>query len=184
MRLQESNKVVIGHDDEGQRIHLELSDKKIKNLQNLVEYCERFIDDIQDLDTFLLLPYENFIKRFEDKTKGEFSEMIPISKRLELVGIDAGLLNELITAYQSIDIKIDLNTLTAIDKDFSIYATTKQAKERYKRGKALIKAIDGIKEDVNINYAQLLAGSGNILKYNFHNQTVSVRIEYILNGNY
>jgi len=184
MKLRESNKVVIGHDDEAQRIYLDKSDKKIKALENLVEYCERFIDDIQDLDTFLLLPYDSFIERFKDKTKGEFSEMIPISKRLELVGVDAGLLNELITAYQSIDIKIDLDTLTAIDKDFSICATTKQAKERYKRGKALIKAIEAIKEDVNINYSQLLAGSGNILKYNFHNQTVSVRIEYIQQGNY
>ena len=164
--------------------HKSRLEAKLKALDSLVDYMNRFIS--VDLDeAFRTDVKQYFINQFEVVYRKDFPPYLKTEKLLDLLEVSIVLLDTLIDKYNYHNIE-EFNPIkrTAQAPDFNVYAETDEQKERYFQTIGLVTHLNYLRSNFHhgINPSNQICHLLRVVSYNITKQCFSINPKYILNG--
>ena len=170
--------VIAKHEQKEKDFRIAIETKK-KRFNELFDYITTFIDT-QDKDVFKGQIYDAFIQRFTDKHHVTYPSL-SISKLLDLHECHQHKVEALINAFQSIDLDWNFATNEAVEIPcFDIKTVYAEQNVRYQKVNELISALDHIRVDRHIYFADVVRGLNGMVAYDFSKQSIVPSISFIL----
>jgi hypothetical protein len=171
--------IVIAKHEQKEKDFTIATDTKKKRFNELFDYMDTFIDT-QDKDVFKGQIYNVFIQRFTDKHHATYPSL-SISKILDLHECHQHKLEALINAFQSIDIEWNFATNEPESIPcFDIKTEYTEQNVRYEKVNELISALDHIRADRHIYFADVVRGLNGMVAYDFSKQSIVPSISFVL----
>jgi S-methylmethionine-dependent homocysteine/selenocysteine methylase len=174
--------IKIGYDFFNERSERTGADTK-KHLQNKAEqYFQKYKVEIDSTDVFCDSFTEYFNTQFEKIYSDKLPEFIPLQKKIEMTGVSISELKSIENAFKDISTPYDVMTKDIpTDRNYNIYATTKEQQTRLK---ACLQIIKGIKQlaklGVNMYQQKQVEATRRCLQ--FKNGELVPNEYYVLNG--
>jgi len=176
-------KKVIGINDREEKKHFEDQRIKKESYLNLLEYITKFIDiETIDFESETLL--HDVKTQFLKVNRNALPQIINDNKIFELVDFDLNKLDKLINDYQRIKINWDSRTGKFENRDFNIYAQTKEEIQRLNETKVLSEVLN---KHLNIlpfgilPKQQLSSYFKNIVLFDYQTNRFEINVKYIKN---
>lgn len=126
----------------------------------------------------------NLYKTFLDKLEVQYRPNFPIisvEKIAEFLEIELHTLRKISADISAINLEIDYNTHEAPEKDFSLYATTKEEIEKCKELEPLIAVLNQyLKSGKRVYPFDIIRGTGHVLSYD--GEVFKPSVNYILHS--
>ena len=174
--------IKIGYDFLKERTERTGADNK-KHLQNKAEqYFEKYKVEISAVDMFCDSFTEYFNTQFEKIYSDKLPSFIPLQKKIEMTGVNISELKSIENAFKDISTPYDIMTKDIPkDRNYNIYATTKEQQTRLK---ACLQIIKGVKQlaklGVNMYQQKQVEATRRCLQ--FKNGELVPSEYYVLNG--
>jgi len=174
-------KKVIGINERDEKKYLEDQRIKKESYLNLLKYITKFIDiETIDCDSETLL--NDVRTQFLKVNRQSFPPIVKDAKIFELVDFDLSKLERLINTYQSIKINWDSRTGKFENRDFNIYAETKQEIERLNASNELKEVFNKHLEILPMGLLpkqQIASYFKNIVLFDYHTNRFGINVNYI-----
>ena len=181
--MKKQEKIKIGYKKQEARTHLVDSNRKIKALNALYEYCEQFIS-IKDKQAFSKDFYNSFLKGIEDKHRNEFPPAVRLEMILKLLEVDTDKLKKLISEVTTIRVDVNNKTLEPLNKDFNVYAETPQEIERYNDALKVCEGLHVLQDKgFKMQWGNIINATNRIVWYNHEKNRLEPHEQYVKRGN-
>jgi predicted component of viral defense system (DUF524 family) len=170
--------VIAKHEQKEKDFQMSVDTKK-KHFNALFDYLQQFVS-IENKEAFKGQIYDAFIQRFTDKHHATYPSL-SISKLLDLHECHQHKLEALINAFQSIDIEWNFATNEPESIPcFDIKTEYTEQNVRYEKVNELISALDHIRADRHIYFADVVRGLNGMVAYDFSKQSIVPSISFVL----
>ena len=174
-------KQVIGKNEREEKKYYEDQRIKKESYLNLLEYITKFVD-IENIDCDSDNLLDNVKTQFLNAHRQSFPQVVKENKIFELVDFDLNRLERLINDYQSIKINWNCHTGKFENRDFNIYAETKEELQRLNETRELSEVLNKHLEIMPFGILpkqQIASYFKNIVLFDYHTNKYDINVKYI-----
>ena len=170
--------VIAKHEQKEKDFTMAVETKK-KHFNALFDYLQQFVS-IENKETFKGKIYSEFIQAFSNKHFANYPTL-KIEKIADLHDCRLHQLEALIKAFDSIDIDWNFaNNEPESIPCFDIKTESTEQNVRYEKVNELISALDHIRADRHIYFADVVRGLNGMVAYDFSKQSIVPSISFVL----